>query len=185
MKRRSYLFIIVIVIGLLFTSNILYQKNINKNIDLAVFTHYAVNFNLDYNDEAQCGNLPSIDADLKSVLLHHKKSALFKRNLSLILLKFYNCDINNYRVGHELRKNLFFYHPIVDAYYATLKSQGRTSFEFVPTTDIFDIINSEPKVLTDKHILNVLQETCAIFEKKGMCKDLPFANSICKYQCLY
>jgi hypothetical protein len=184
MKWRRYFLITVIAIGLLFAANIIYKNNTNKHSDIAVFTQYAVNFKLDKNDETQCGNLPNIDDELGSILLHHEKNILFKRNISLIVLKFYNCDINNYRVGHELRKNLFFYHPIVDAYYDILKNKGRTSFEFVPTTDIFDVINSEPKLLADKHILNVLLETCTIFEKKGMCKNLPFDNSICKSQCL-
>lgn len=184
MKLKSTVLIVAAVISLLLVANVYYKKNINKNLDIASFTQYAVNFKLNTNDVIKCGNLPKIDSDLKSVLLHHKKTYLFKRNISLIVLQFYNCDIENYRVGHELRKSLFFYHPLVDAYYATLKETGRTSFEFVPTTDIFDVINNDPKLLADKRLVNVLQETCAIFEKKGMCKDLPFDRSICKSQCL-
>lgn len=185
MKWKHATVVLLVLLGLVFILKTFYDKS--RTLDLKRFTQYAINFKVPdgrLNKDNQCKDLPSVSADLKSVLLHHKKNTLFKRNISLILLKYYNCDIKHFGVGYEVRKNLFFYHPIVDAYYATLKESGKTSFEFVPTTDVFEIINKEPALIKDNYILSTLQETCNIFEKRAICSDLPFDKKLCESHCL-
>ena len=153
MKLKHVIVILLVLFGVLFGLKTVYDKN--RTLDINRFTQFAINFEVpdeSLGEDEQCKYLPSVHTDVKSVLLHHKKNTLFKRNISLLLLKYYNCDIKHFGVGEEIRKNLFFYHPIVDAYYATLKESGKTSFEFVATTDVFEIINKEPALIKDNYI---------------------------------
>ncbi len=181
MKWKQWSLIALLISGLLSFSYLVFKNKNKQNLDLKELSRYAISFNIDYQDEGQCGELPKLNNNLKSILRSHKKTLLFKRNIALIILKYYNCDMNNYRVGEELETHLFFQHPIVEAYYETLRDLGRTNFEFVPSSDVFDIINHDPKLLSDKFIVDTLQETCNIFKTKDLLKDLPFDMGICKF----